>query len=1010
MKKLGFLLFIPLLFLTALPAKDTDGGTKTKTANLELTALAEQDIDIEAVQAQRAIRSKLDEIKALQSQKFRLQQTRPIRQHRLAEPMNFSTYRRDSFSESYAPSRNAVLAKSLAVGDTTISVLINGVSDATIAQGDSIVITVTFSTGVTEAEVGFWVDMDADKALDDTVDFDIGDIDEDEGGGTIIDGDFEDEDPAAGVYEITMPADEGPGGVAGFRFLIVATDAGGADTAAAFIEPEVTDWSVSGTVTPNVANVLIGAFPSGEMTSEEGPEEEPRMAVTNPDGTYQLYVPEAGLYEIFSMDFLGVQKGLLPDTAYHEVDLLTPTPPVHLSPYDFTFVEPTSFVEGYVYNQDGFAVPGIMVIVEGEGGPGMGAETNEAGYYSIGVLPGWHWIGVDKSVLPEYMIPHGEEIFVDEGATEMVNFNLFEADVTISGAVTLDGTPLPGFEVAAMGEPVGYTRTMTGGDGGYILQVSSRVDEWGYNIWPEDQPDSTYFTDKLWEIPPGASGVDIHIVTATGGITGVVTDATTNDTLYYVGIMVRGTTTENEYDTGVDWETGDYLIYVPDGTYEIEAFAHEGKYAHYHSGPITVSGSVVTHNIALTPIVFDASISGTIADCEAGFALAGADVGIYSPALDYGDWTLTDSIGNFHFEVPAGDYDVWADMPGYRGNWMQVTAPTEGNANASMCLERFMFVAPVITGIIDRGRFSEHPDDEPDQGGWVYLNFEGGGTQEGPFIGWNIWRVPGPEFEPDDMVNVGFLLFHKEPRYTVLVPTRADSGAAYPTPDDYLSHYMVTGYSAGEGFEWFDSEVGTGYSVDNIAPGVPGGVVLASVASGVQLSWDASADDDFQYFAVYRSEVSGSYGTAPYAAVEENTFTDESLTAGVDYHYAVKAVDANGNESDLSAEVSIATIDVADGLSIPDVYTLGANYPNPFNPSTTITYQLPEAGYVNLQIYDLTGKVVNTLVGEFRPAGYHQVVWNGRDNKGTSLATGVYFYRIVAGKAYTETRKMVLIK
>lgn len=1004
MKKLGFLLVIPLLVFTALLAMKTDSGTKVTVVKQELTALAEQDIDIEAVQAQRVIRSRVDRIMRLQSRVSRQQQTRPIRQHRLSKVIDFSTFGNDSFSESYAPSRNAVLAKSLAA-QTAISVLINGVSDAIIPQGDSIVITVTFPEGETEAEAGFWIDMDADKALDDTVDFDISDIDEDGAGGTIIDGDFEDETPAGdGVYQATMPSDEGPGGVAGLRFLIVATAAFSADTATGFIDPEVTEWSVSGTVTPNVANVLIGAFPSGEMTSDEGPEGEPRMTATNPDGTYQLYVPEAGLYEIFSFDFLGVQKGLLPDTAYHELNV-----DGHLAGKNFTFVEPTSFVEGYVYNQEGFAVPGVLVIMEGEGGPSQGVETNEAGYYSIGVLPGWNRIGIDWSVIPEYMLPNGKEIHVDEGATEMVNFTLYAADAPISGTVTLDDVPLIGFEIAAWGEPVGYTRSMTDVDGNYVLQVSSRVNEWGYNIWPEDQPDQTYFTDKLWEIPPGASGVDINFETAAGGITGVVTDTETGEVLWDVGIEVRETTTDAAYHTGVDWETGEYLIYVPDGTYEINAFAHDRKYAHYHYAPITVSGEVFTHNIALTPIVFDASISGTIIDCEAGFALAGAGVGIYSPDLDYSDWTETDSIGNFYFEVPHGNYDVWADMPGYHGHWMQVTAPLDDNADASMCLDKFDFVPPAITSVIDRGRF-DHPDDEPDQGGWVYLNFEGGGTQEGPYIGWNIWRVPGPEFEPDDMVNVGFLLFHKEPRYTVLVSTRADSGAAYPTPDEYLSHYMVTGYAGGEGPEWFDSDVEAGYSVDNIAPGVPQGVQIAGTATSPQLSWDPSADDDFQYFAVYRSEVSGSYDAVPYAAVEENAYTDENITAGVDYYYVVKAVDANGNESDFSAEASTLTMSLAEGLDLPTVYALGANYPNPFNPSTTITFQLPEAGHVTLQVYDLTGKVVNTLVSDYRPAGYHQVVWNGRDSKAAPVATGVYFYRIVAGQAYTETRKMVLMK
>ena len=116
-------------------------------------------------------------------------------------------------------------------------------------------------------------------------------------------------------------------------------------------------------------------------------------------------------------------------------------------------------------------------------------------------------------------------------------------------------------------------------------------------------------------------------------------------------------------------------------------------------------------------------------------------------------------------------------------------------------------------------------------------------------------------------------------------------------------------------------------------------------------------------------------------------------------------------------EVAVAVLSsvlaVASGDGLPRAYALSQNYPNPFNPSTTIAYQLPEAGQVSLQVYDLTGKLVRTLVNEVRSAGYYQVVWNGRDSQSTPVGTGVYFYRIVAGSSadrFTTTRKMVLMK
>ncbi len=91
-------------------------------------------------------------------------------------------------------------------------------------------------------------------------------------------------------------------------------------------------------------------------------------------------------------------------------------------------------------------------------------------------------------------------------------------------------------------------------------------------------------------------------------------------------------------------------------------------------------------------------------------------------------------------------------------------------------------------------------------------------------------------------------------------------------------------------------------------------------------------------------------------------------------------------------------------------YALHPCYPNPFNPATTISYDLPEAATVNLTIYDVAGKTVQTLVtAEVVGAGRHEVVWNGRDDSGRAAPAGVYFYRLDAGE-YFETRRMTLVK
>ena len=102
-------------------------------------------------------------------------------------------------------------------------------------------------------------------------------------------------------------------------------------------------------------------------------------------------------------------------------------------------------------------------------------------------------------------------------------------------------------------------------------------------------------------------------------------------------------------------------------------------------------------------------------------------------------------------------------------------------------------------------------------------------------------------------------------------------------------------------------------------------------------------------------------------------------------------------------------LDLTDEVTTPQKFTLHANYPNPFNPSTTISYDLPEQAQVTLGIYDLLGKQIKTLVNQSQDAGSKTAVWDGTDELGRSVSAGVYLYRIQAGE-FSQTRKMLLLK
>jgi hypothetical protein len=88
---------------------------------------------------------------------------------------------------------------------------------------------------------------------------------------------------------------------------------------------------------------------------------------------------------------------------------------------------------------------------------------------------------------------------------------------------------------------------------------------------------------------------------------------------------------------------------------------------------------------------------------------------------------------------------------------------------------------------------------------------------------------------------------------------------------------------------------------------------------------------------------------------------------------------------------------------------LAQNYPNPFNPSTTIAFSIKARGHVELNVYDVGGRLVRELANEVRTAGAHIVTWDGRDGNGSPVASGVYFYRLTS-PGFSQTKKMVLLK
>ncbi len=131
------------------------------------------------------------------------------------------------------------------------------------------------------------------------------------------------------------------------------------------------------------------------------------------------------------------------------------------------------------------------------------------------------------------------------------------------------------------------------------------------------------------------------------------------------------------------------------------------------------------------------------------------------------------------------------------------------------------------------------------------------------------------------------------------------------------------------------------------------------------------------------------------------------------YYWRVQAYDTCG-WGDWTPVRSCSTITsllvgVHDETNLPTEFALSQNYPNPFNPTTVIEFALPKTCQVSLDVFDIIGRKVRTLVAGTLTAGRRQVIWDGSNTDGSAMASGVYFYRIKAGD-YNETRKMLLLK
>ncbi|MDD5506811.1 MAG: C25 family cysteine peptidase [Bacteroidales bacterium] len=176
----------------------------------------------------------------------------------------------------------------------------------------------------------------------------------------------------------------------------------------------------------------------------------------------------------------------------------------------------------------------------------------------------------------------------------------------------------------------------------------------------------------------------------------------------------------------------------------------------------------------------------------------------------------------------------------------------------------------------------------------------------------------------------------------------------------------------------------------------------------VSLSWELATDRTLNHFIVYRSKDEGEYSKI---ATPVDPFYTDILTISGLYTYFVTALYDEASESDATntATVEFTATGIINPSLIPQQTRLGSNYPNPFTETTTLRYDLSKDGDVFIKIFNTSGENVRLLLHENAQAGHYELVWDGKDNFGRPVPSGVYVFQLKSGN-YLHSRKMILMR
>ena len=415
--------------------------------------------------------------------------------------------------------------------------------------------------------------------------------------------------------------------------------------------------------------------------------------------------------------------------------------------------------------------------------------------------------------------------------------------------------------------------------------------------------------------------------------------------------------TDNTLDaltyTDTSWDT------LPSGSYK---YAVKAIYTDNNISPAAFS------NVLLKDM--NGVVEGMVTDAS-NAPVVGAVV-----LLD-GSTLTTDDTGFYIFtDILAGEYDITASATGFVPSTQRITVNPNQVTTANFTL--------IESELIMNDGFETYPDFSLEADPWVFHDIDGNIT----------YGITAVSF-PHTTQPMAYIIFNP-------------STTTPPLNENYAA-YAGSKYAA-----CFDAEL----SINDdwmITPAFE----ISQVGTFSFMAKSITASFGLERFNVLVS--TGSTDPADFVSISGSTYVqapaswthysyDLSAYANQTIRVAIQCVSANSHIFMVdNVEIDAPTSTNNENNEVVAISSLEGNYPNPFNPETTIAFSTKENGNISLDIYNIRGQKVRTLLNETKQAGKHTVVWNGKDDNGKNVASGVFFYRMKSGK-FSSTKKMILMK